>query len=124
MISIFKIEHTIVMDKFTKRGRKFPQDKDGWLREVSIQKRKTNLDVFSETKVRYITPKNNGEISSSITQNWTDQAVLCYTSGCNCIDCSIAQGNYSFVCQMPNVIKILLEQVGPPDQDKVDRLLA
>jgi len=77
-----------------------------------------------EQKVRYIIPKNNGEISSSITQNWTDQAIMCYSSGCNCTECSITQGNYSFVCQMPGVIKILLEQVGPPDQERMQKLFA
>ena len=77
-----------------------------------------------EHKVRYIVPKNNGEISNSITQNWTNQAILCYTSRCNCTECSITQGNYSFICQMPEVIKILLEHVGPPDQEMVAKLQA
>lgn len=77
-----------------------------------------------EQKVRYIIPKNNGEISSSITQNWTDQAIMCYASACNCVDCSITQGNYSFVCQMPGVIKILLEQIGPPELERIQKLLA
>jgi|GEM_PF-641712 len=77
-----------------------------------------------EQRVRYIVPKNNGEISSSITQNWTNQAIMCYTSGCNCTECSITQGNYSFICQMPGVIKILLEQVGPPDQEMIAKLQA
>lgn len=75
-------------------------------------------------QVRFITPQNNGEISGSITKNWTDQAMICYTSGCNCIDCSIAQSNYSFVCQMPEVIKVLLKEVGPPEEDKINKLLA
>ncbi|MDD3013183.1 MAG: hypothetical protein PHC34_05720 [Candidatus Gastranaerophilales bacterium] len=77
-----------------------------------------------EHKVRYIIPKNNGEISSSITQNWTDQAIMCYSSGCNCTECSITQGNYSFVCQMPGVIKVLLEHVGPPDEERLQKILA
>ena len=77
-----------------------------------------------EKRVRYILPRNNGEISTSITQNWTDQAIMCYSGGCNCIECSIAKGNYSFVCQMPNVVKVLLEQIGPPDQERIQKLLA
>lgn len=79
---------------------------------------------IKEEKVRYITPKNNGEISSSITQNWTDQAIICYTSGFNCPECSITKGNYSFVCQMPGVINALLKQIGPPELEKIEKLLA
>jgi len=82
------------------------------------------LNSNNEQRVRYILPKNDGEISNSITRNWTDQAIRCYSSGYNCIDCSIAKGDYSFVCQMKNVITILLEQVGPPDQEKVGKLFA
>jgi len=74
--------------------------------------------------VRYITPRNNGEISNSITQNWTDQAIRCYKSDCNCTECSIAQGNYSFICQMPRIIEVLLKEIGPPDEEKVKKLLA
>jgi hypothetical protein len=77
-----------------------------------------------EQRIRYILPKNDGEISNSITKNWTDQAIRCYTSGYNCKECSILQGNYSFVCQMKNVTKILLEQIGPPDEEKVGKLPA
>lgn len=86
-----------------------------------------NTDKYSKVKdqrVRYILPKNDGEISSSITKNWTEQAIRCYTSGCNCQNCSISRSNYSFVCQMRNVIKILLEDIGPPDRDKIGKLLA
>jgi len=91
---------------------------------MSLQQRKDKTIKTEDEKVRYITPKTDGEISSSITKNWTDQAIRCYTNGCNCMDCSIAKGNYSFICQMPNVIKILLEQVGPPNQERVGKLLA
>ncbi len=59
-------------------------------------------------------PQNNGEISESITQNWTEQALECYKLGCDCSRCSISKGQYSFVCQMPKVIKILLK-MGKPD---------
>jgi len=78
---------------------------------------------FSDVPVRYIVPKNE-EISSSITKNWTDQAIRCYTSGHNCRECTISQANYSFVCQMKSVVKILLEQVGPPEEAKIGKLLA
>lgn len=59
-------------------------------------------------------PQNNGEISESITQNWTEQALECYKLGCDCSRCSISKGKYSFVCQMPKVIKILLK-MGKPE---------
>ena len=58
-------------------------------------------------------PQNNGEISESITQNWTEQALECYKLGCDCSRCSISKGKYSFVCQMPKVIKILLKTGKP-----------
>jgi len=86
-------------------------------------KRKT-LNNHQEYKVRYITPKNNGEISNSITQNWTEQAIRCYKSKCDCPGCSISQSNYSFICQMPKIIKILIEQIGPPNQERIEKLLA
>ncbi len=78
----------------------------------------------SELKIKYISRKEKSEISNSITKNWTDQAIRCYLSNCNCTDCSVAKGNYSFVCQMPSVIEILLEQIGPPEQNKINKLLA
>lgn len=61
-------------------------------------------------------PQNNGEISDSITQNWTEQALECYKINCNCALCSIAKGNYSFVCQMPKVIDALIKSCGYPEQ--------
>lgn len=91
---------------------------------MTLYGRKKGLKKSQEERVRYILPRNDGEISSSITKNWTDQAIRCYKSNCNCSDCSIAKGNYSFVCQMPNVIKILLDQIGPPDEERVDKMLA
>ena len=78
----------------------------------------------SETKIKYICKKGKNEISNSITKNWTDQAIRCYLTKCNCTTCSVASGNYSFVCQMPAVINILLEQIGPPEQNKLNKLLA
>ena len=91
---------------------------------MSFQFKRKRFPRAQEERVRYITPRNNGEISNSITQNWTDQAVMCYRGGCNCTECSIGQSNYSFVCQMPQVIKILIEQIGPPDQERIEKLLA
>lgn len=59
-------------------------------------------------------PQTNGEISDSITQNWTEQALECYSIGCDCRKCSLACGKYSFVCQMPKVIEALLKTSGRP----------
>ena len=59
-------------------------------------------------------PQTNGELSDSITQNWTEQALECYSINCNCKKCSLANGHYSFICQMPKVIDTLLETIGEP----------
>jgi len=77
-----------------------------------------------DQKIKYFSKKDKNEISNSITKNWTDQAIRCYLSGCNCPECSVSKGNYSFVCQMPAVIEILLEHIGPPEQHKLNKLLA
>ena len=60
-------------------------------------------------------PENNGEISESITQSWTEQALECYRLGCDCSRCSISKGQYSFVCQMPKVLDILINVCGKPN---------
>ncbi len=60
-------------------------------------------------------PQTNGEISDSIVQNWTLQAYECYCLHCDCKKCSISRGHYSFVCQMPKIIKVLLKKQGKPD---------
>ena len=61
----------------------------------------------------YFEPQTEG-ISDSITQNWTEQAVECYSLNCDCTQCSISKGNYSFVCQMPKVLDILIKTNGKP----------
>lgn len=58
--------------------------------------------------------QNQGLISNSITQAWTEQAKECYEINCVCEKCSVSKGNYSFVCQMPKVIKQLLKVAGKP----------
>lgn len=52
-------------------------------------------------------PENNGEISDSILQNWTPQALECYRINCDCSKCSLDIKSYSFVCQMPKVVELL-----------------
>lgn len=59
-------------------------------------------------------PQTNGGISDSITQNWTEQALECYRLKCDCSRCSISQGNYSFACQMPKVVDVLIKSLGQP----------
>ncbi len=56
----------------------------------------------------------NDEMSDSITQNWTEQALECYSINCDCKKCSLRNGHYSFICQMPKVIDTLLQTVGEP----------
>lgn len=60
-------------------------------------------------------PQNNGEISDSITQNWTEQALECYRLKGDCSNCSISKGNYSFACQMPKVLDVLIKNLGSPE---------
>lgn len=65
----------------------------------------------------YFEPQTEG-ISDSITQNWTEQAIECYSLHCNCTECSISKGQYSFVCQMPKVLDILIKTCGTPEKLK------
>ena len=78
-------------------------------------------DYLNEDKEFY--PNTNGEISSSITQSWTEQAMECYSIGCDCRKCSLSKGNYSFVCQMPKVIDVLINMIGKPRIDMAQKLL-
>ena len=68
---------------------------------------------FSAKEQKY-SPNNNGDSSSSITQSWTQQALECYSIDCDCKKCSLRGGNYSFNCQMPKVIDILISLIGKP----------
>lgn len=62
------------------------------------------------------TPQTNGEISPSIMQNWTLQAIECYEINSDCRRCSLANGNYSFVCQMPKIVQALIKTYGRPNE--------
>ena len=59
-------------------------------------------------------PQNNGDISSSITQSWTEQAIECYKLNGSCKECSIRKAHYSFDCQMPRVVEVLKLMNGEP----------
>lgn len=74
------------------------------------------MDRIISENVKLYAPFNE-EISNSITQNWTEQALECYYLNCDCQKCSISKGNYSFICQMPKVIDTLLETVGEPEKE-------
>ena len=60
---------------------------------------------------------NENELSTSITQSWTEQALECYSIDCDCTKCSLKNGNYSFKCQMPRVIEMLIKLIGKPTKD-------
>ena len=57
------------------------------------------------------------EISTSITKNWTEQAIECYKLNGNCAECSIKKAHYSFACQMPKIVEILKLINGAPEED-------
>ncbi len=57
------------------------------------------------------------EISTSITKNWTPQAIECYRLNGNCAECSIKKAHYTFNCQMPRVIEILKLMAGEPQDE-------
>lgn len=59
-------------------------------------------------------PQNDGQMSESITQNWTEQALECYCLKSDCSKCSISKGHYSFVCQMPKIVTLLIKACGEP----------
>ena len=64
-------------------------------------------------------PQNNGDISSSITQSWTEQAIECYSIKCDCSQCSLKNGHYSFKCQMKHIVEILLKTRGIPNDAEI-----
>ena len=73
--------------------------------------------LFSDNNEIYSYLPGNEEKSDSITQNWTEQAIECYQINCDCKKCSLANGHYSFICQMPKVIETLLETIGEPEKE-------
>ena len=74
--------------------------------------------LFSDNEEIYSYLPGNDEMSESITQNWTEQAIECYSIDCDCKKCSLANGHYSFICQMPKVIDTLLNTIGEPLQPR------
>lgn len=78
-----------------------------------------NVAKFGDFADEEFFPQNKGEISDSITQNWTEQALECYRLNCDCSKCSISKGRYSFACQMPKVLEILVNIAGKPSTAEV-----
>ncbi len=74
---------------------------------------KTSFSSIVPISDLYI-PQTNGEISDSIMQNWTQQAIECHEINSDCKNCSLASGKYSFVCQMPKIVSALLKTYGEP----------
>lgn len=74
----------------------------------------------SETETDDVTE----EVSTSITQTWTDQAIKCFLTGANCSRCIIPRSGYAFQCQMNKVVPVLVQQLQVPDTNRVERLLA
>lgn len=77
------------------------------------------LDDQIEDHVEKIDEKN---LSTSISKTWTEQAIKCHLTKADCANCSVMRGNYSFTCQMNKVVPILLEVLGEPDPDRVEKV--
>lgn len=75
------------------------------------------MDNLFEGCIEFYSPKKE-QMSDSITQNWTEQALECYYINCDCKRCSLRSGHYSFICQMPKVIDTLIKTVGEPEQNR------
>lgn len=79
--------------------------------------------MVSATVVDYWAQPLDEEVSASITQTWTDQAIKCYVTQAECSNCSIPKGGYSFICQMNKVVPVLLKTLGTPEPKRVNKLL-
>jgi hypothetical protein len=78
--------------------------------------------LMAKPALWHLSPDEHEDISRSITQTWTEQAVRCYMSGADCANCDIPKGQYSFVCQMNKVVPVLLDTLGQPDNKIVQKL--
>ena len=81
--------------------------------------------MFKDYRNRFIQEsfecQTNGIVSDSIVQSWTPQAIECYKLHSDCANCPITKANYSFKCQMKNIVDILLETLGLPDNEETNK---
>ncbi len=70
--------------------------------------------IKGEEMLNTVLKEQPAELSTSITKNWTEQAIECYTLNGNCAECSIRKAHYSFDCQMPRIVEILKLMNGEP----------
>ena len=75
--------------------------------------------MFDNDNYEYFECKTDGMISESIVQNWTPSALDCYKINCKCVQCPIAHRHYSFKCKMNEIVEILLETKGLPDENSI-----
>ena len=75
--------------------------------------------LFNSSNYEYFESKTNGVISDSIVQNWTPSALDCYKVNCECSRCPISKRHYSFKCKMSEIVQILLETKGLPDEESI-----
>jgi hypothetical protein len=76
----------------------------------------------SATVTNFWSKRLDEDVSASITQTWTDQAIKCYLSSANCEGCTIPKGGYSFACQMNKVVPVLLKTLGTPPPRQLEKL--
>lgn len=91
-------------------------------RPSALKSNKATNPRLAETPWQ-VSTEDKEEISRSITQTWTDQAIKCYLTKAHCASCSIPRGNYSFTCQMNKVVPVLLETIGSPDPNRIEKIL-
>ena len=75
--------------------------------------------MFNSDNYECFECKTNGIISDSIVQNWTPSALDCYKINCECTVCPIAHRHYSFKCKMKEIVEVLLQTKGLPDEESI-----
>lgn len=91
--------------------------------ETSVKAYWNDVEQEEKTNSMLTNADEAVDVSSSITQSWTDQALKCYLSKSDCANCSIPRGQYSFQCQMNKVVPALLNQLGTPDLRRKEHIV-
>ena len=89
------------------------------LKYLRRYKRARLKNLFNNDNYEYFECKTNGIISDSIVQNWTPSALDCYKINCECTQCPISHNHYSFKCKMNEIVEILLQTKGMPDEESI-----